>query len=258
MKKISFTILFFLAILFCQSQDRFPEPIRLLILSGSNNHDWRQTTPFLESIYQRSNRFEVEITNQPDTLVYRELKKFDAIVSNWNSWPENDLRWPEKTENGLLKYLEEGGGMVFFHSSTSAFYTWPEFGKISTGAWVEDTWHGRRSPVKVKIENQEHPVTKGFSNFYIFDELWINAKQNDRFQVLGSAINEEALNKGFENQPAIFVSDYGKGRIFHTILGHDDTKAMRNIGFQTLLLRGTEWAATSIVSLPIPEELQQK
>lgn len=145
----------------------------------------------------------------------------------------------------------------YFFSSTSAFYTWPEFDKISTGTWVEDTWHGRRSPVKVKIENHEHPVTKGFSDFYIFDELWLNAKQNDRFQVLGSAINEEALNKGYENQPAIFVSDYGKGRIFHTLLGHD-TKAMSNTGFQTLMLRGTEWAATSKVSLPVPEEIHQK
>ena len=256
MNKIHLVITLFTAILFCQSQDMYPESIRLLILSGSNNHDWRQTTPLLESIYKGSGCFEVEITNQPDTLVYKDLKEFDAIVSNWNSWPDNDLRWPEETENGLLKYLEEGGGLVFFHSSTSAFYTWPEFKKISTGAWVEDTWHGKRSPVKVRIENQEHPVTKGLSDFYIFDELWLNAEQNDRFQVLGSAIDQEALNRGYENQPAIFVSDYGKGRIFHNLLGHD-TRAMRNMGFQTLILRGTEWAAKSKVSLPIPQELRQ-
>jgi type 1 glutamine amidotransferase len=43
------------------------------------------------------------------------------------------------------------------------------------------------------------------------------------------------------------VADYGKGRIFHTILGHD-VKAMENEGFQTLLLRATEWAATGKVS----------
>lgn len=114
MKKILFTILFFLTILLCQSQVRYPDPIRLLVLSGSNNHDWRQTTPLLESIYKGSSRFEVEITNQPDTLIYNDLRKFDAIVSNWNSWPDNDLRWPEETENGLLQYLEEGGGLVFF------------------------------------------------------------------------------------------------------------------------------------------------
>jgi type 1 glutamine amidotransferase len=257
MKKISSIILYFLTVLSCFSQDRNHESIQVLLLSGSNNHNWRQTTPLLESIYKGSSLFEVEITNQPDTLVYKDLKKFDAILSNWNSWPDNNLRWPEETENGILKYLEEGGGLVFFHSSTSAFYTWPEFKKISTGAWVEDTWHGRTNPTKVTIENQEHPITKGLSGFYIFDELWINAEQNDRFQVLGNAINEEALDKVFENQPAIFVSDYGKGRIFHTLLGHD-TRAMRNTGFQTLMLRGTEWAATSKVSLPIPKELQQK
>jgi type 1 glutamine amidotransferase len=254
MKKIFIILL--TAIFLCQFQDIYSESLRILILSGSNNHDWRQTTPLMESIYKGSGRFEVEITNQPDTLVYKDLKEFDAIVSNWNSWPDNDLRWPEKAENGLLKYLEEGGGLVFFHSSTSAFYAWPEFGKISTGAWAEDTWHGRPSLAKVSLENQQHPITKGLSDFYIFDELWLNAEQNDRFYILGTAINEEASNREFENQPAIFVSDYGKGRIFHTILGHD-TRAMRNTGFQTLMLRGTEWAAASTVSLPIPKELKE-
>ncbi|MEF8846243.1 MAG: DUF6807 family protein [Bacteroidales bacterium] len=257
MKKILFLITFFSISLFCQSQDMQHESTQLLVLSGSNNHNWQRTTPLLKNIYKGRGLFKVEITNQPDTLIYKDFNEFDVIVSNWNSWPEKDVRWPEKVESGLLRYLEEGGGLVFFHSSTSTFYTWPEFDKISTGAWVEDTWHGKNSPVKVKIENQEHPITKGLSNFYIFDELWINAKQNDRFQVLGSAINEDALNKGYENQPAIAVSDYGKGRIFHTLLGHD-TRAMRNTGFQTLMLRGTEWAATSRVSIPIPKELQQK
>ncbi len=161
-----------------------------------------------------------------------------------------------EVENGLLKFVEEGGGLVFFHSSTSAFYEWPEFKNISTGAWVEKTWHGKNSPVEVVIENHEHPITKGLSGFYIFDELWIEAEKNSKFKILGSAINKEALEKGYEKQSAILISEYGKGRIFHTLLGHD-VKAMRNTGFQTLLLRGTEWAATSKVSIPIPFELKQ-
>ncbi len=256
MKNFVFSTLFFLTILGCQSQDRHPESIRLLILSGSNNHNWQKTTPFLKKVFFNCGYFKVDVTNQPDTLSYKIFKKYDAVISNWNSWPENDLRWTAEAENGLLKFVEEGGGLVFFHASTSALYKWPDFEKISTGAWVENTWHGKRNPVNVKIENQEHPITKGLSDFYIFDELWVNARQNDKFQVLGSAINDEALDKGFENQPAIFVLDYGRGRIFHTLLGHD-VRAMRNTGFQTLILRGTEWAATSKVSLPILKELQQ-
>jgi type 1 glutamine amidotransferase len=49
----------------------------------------------------------------------------------------------------------------------------------------------------------------------------------------------------------IWTVTYGQGRVFHTPLGHDLT-AMRCVGFVTTLTRGTEWAATGAVTLPIP------
>ena len=256
MKRLLLFIAIIIFILGCKQSINDSQPIRLLIISGSNNHEWQETTPFLERIFIQAGIFEVNLTNRPDTLAFPVFQNYDAIVSNWNSWPENDIRWPDEVESGLLRFLEEGGGLVFFHSSTSAFYEWPEFKSISTGAWVDDTWHGKNSPVEVKIENHEHPITQGLSNFYIFDELWTDAEQNNKFKILGSAINKETLEKGYEKQSAILVSEYGKGRIFHTLLGHD-VRALRNTGFQTLLLRGTEWAATSKVSIPIPFELKQ-
>ena len=222
--------------------------INVLILSGRNNHEWQQTTPFLEKMFSQTGFFNTEVTNQPDTLKFADFEKFDVIVSNWNSWPENDLRWPSETENALLQFIKNGGGFVTFHSSTSAFYKWPEFQEISSGAWIMDTTsHGKPSETRVEISNNEHPVTQGMKGFEIFDELWINASKNNKFEVLGTATNDELIKNGKEKQSAIMVTEYGKGRIFHTILGHD-VKAMESAGFQTLMLRGTEWAATGKVS----------
>ena len=81
--------------------------IQVLLLSGSNNHDWKSTTPFLEKMYAETGIFSVEITDRPDTLKPDHLDKFDVIVSNWNSWPENDLRWDEELEAGILKFINE-------------------------------------------------------------------------------------------------------------------------------------------------------
>ncbi len=234
------------------------KPAKVLIISGSNNHEWQETTPYLEALYLESGLFLVEITEEPDTLNPTDLSKFDVIVSNWNSWPENKLRWPELLEQSLLQYIRQGGGFVTFHSSTSAFYEWPEFKKISTGAWIIDsTWHGKNSTTHITIENRSHPVTRGMSDFYLFDELWIDTEMNPNFEILGSASNKEIFDKGQANQPAIMVSRYGKGNIFHTVLGHD-VKAMRNTGYQVLMLRGTEWAATGNVTQPLPYELQNR
>ena len=238
----------FLCVTGCQRPGDATGELNMLILTGRNNHNWQQTTAVLESTLKESGMFSIDVTTEPDTLDFENLKKYDVLLNNWNSWPENNIRWPESAEQGLLRFVEEGGGLVCFHSSTSAFYTWPEFKQISTAAWIMDsTWHGPVSRVKVSVQNQEHPITSGLADFDILDELWINAEQNEAFKVLGTAVNTEE-DTGV--QPAIFVGSYGKGRIFHTILGHDDT-ALGNAGFQTLILRAAEWASTGKVSIPV-------
>ena len=221
--------------------------IKVLILSGRNNHDWKTTTPKLKSIYEKSGLFEVRVTENPETLKPDELKNYDVIVSNWNSFPEKDVRWSLELENALLDYVKSGGGFVTFHASTTCFYTWPEFKEISTGAWIKGTSHGHQSATEVSIENKYHPVTKVMTDFFVIeDELWIDAERNSSFEVLGTATNKTLREKGIENQPAIMVKECGKGRIFHTILGHE-VKNMQNTEFQLLMLRATEWAATGKV-----------
>ena len=246
-------ILIFTIFCSCTEQEK---QLQLLILSGRNNHDWQQTTPVLKRTFEETGIFKVDITNQPDTLDLNDFRGYDVVVSNWNSWPENDLRWSEETEKGLMGFIKQGGGMVFFHASTSVFYEWPEFKKISTGAWIDETWHGELCPVKVTMEDADHPITNGMKGFWIFDELWFNAEQNIDFKVLGNA--SKTGEDGYETdpQPALFVSTYGKGRIFHTILGHD-ARTLRNTGFRSLITRGAEWAATSEVTLLLPQELQK-
>jgi hypothetical protein len=41
------------------------------------------------------------------------------------------------------------------------------------------------------------------------------------------------------------------------VMGHDVT-AMQDLGFQTLLIRGVEWAATGEVKTPVPEALKSE
>ena len=47
---------------------------------------------------------------------------------------------------------------------------------------------------------------------------------------------------------------YGEGRVFHTPMGHVGSFVpVHCVGFQTIVARGTEWAATGAVTIPIPE-----
>ncbi len=232
-------------------------PIRILMLSGSNNHEWQETTPVLRRMLESTDRFSVDVTLRPDTLGFDALRPYDVVLSNWNSWPDNDLRWPREAEAGLLSFVELGGGLVFFHASTSAFYSRPAFKEITTAAWIDSTFHGPKSPVRVTIDGSPHAITEALSDFRIFDELWIGAEQNPSFEVLASASEVGADAQGHAPQSAVFVSRHGEGRIFHTILGHD-ARALRNTGLQTLLKRGVEWAATGEVNTELPQELRRE
>ncbi|HWQ92835.1 MAG TPA: hypothetical protein VN673_14255, partial [Clostridia bacterium] len=51
-------------------------PLRVLILSGQNNHNWRETTPRLRMILESEGRFTVEISEQPEHLTNVALEPY--------------------------------------------------------------------------------------------------------------------------------------------------------------------------------------
>jgi len=64
---------------------------------------------------------------------------------------------------------------------------------------------------------------------------------------LPTAYADPAQKGTGEHEPILFTVRYGKGRIFHTVLGHAPEQ-MRSVGFIVTYQRGTEWAATGRVT----------
>ncbi|MEN8194104.1 MAG: DUF6807 family protein, partial [Bacteroidota bacterium] len=55
-----------------------------------------------------------------------------------------------------------------------------------------------------------------------------------------------------KNEPVVVTTKYGNGRGFYSVLGHNKA-SMQNSAWRTILLRGTEWAATGKVTIPVQE-----
>ena len=252
----------FLIFLICQcdferSVVQKEKKIKVLILTGRNNHAWKKTTPLLKKMYEECGRFKTDVTESPDTLSLNVFRQYDAIVSNWAAWPEHDFRWPNEVEMGLIKYIKEGGGFVLFHAASATFYDWPEFQAMIGTTWGDSTTHGKIKPHKISITDQSHPITDGISDFWITDELWVNAGINSELNVLATSYSDPS-NKGRDiDEPVVHWNKKGKGRIFQNVLGHNE-RAMKNTGWKTLMLRGTEWAATGKVTIPVPSGLSKK
>jgi len=253
----AFTVIAIVSLLLSCNNKNGIDQTNVLILSGKNNHEWQKTTPLLARIYKESGLFKVTITESPDTLSYNDLIKFDVIVSNWNTWPENDLRLSEKWESDFLKYVNEGGGVVSLHAGASSFYSWNEYHRIGIGRWGKETKHGKAQTGKVEGFDQAHPITKGFRDFYITDELWESTEIFPGLTALASVSAYDETDGHRINSPAVFVNQTGKGRSFYTILGHDE-RALLNSGLQSLVIRATQWTAKKEVTYMLPSDFIDK
>ncbi len=230
--------------------------IKVLILSGKNNHEWQKTTPLLVEIYKDSGLFTIKVSERPDTLTYNELRKFDVIVSNWNSWPDNDFRLTKEWEKDFQRYVKEGGGVVFIHAGASSFYSWNEYHQIGIGRWGKETSHGEKTKGKVYGFDQTHPVTKGLRDFYIVDEIWEKTDIYPGAKAIASVTATDEKDGHLISEPSVFVTHFGKGRSFFTTLGHDE-RALLNTGLQAILLRAAQWTANREVTIEPPADLKK-
>lgn len=246
--------------------------IRVLILTGRNNHDWRATTPLLRSALEASGRFDVRVTEEPAALYEKTLAPYHVLVSNYCG-----PRWGATAEAAVEGFVRGGRGLVVVHAASYPFGDmevlgekmartgvreppWPAWGEMVGATWSYEeprTGHGRRHVFRVEWTGADHPVTAGMQPFLISDELYHNFRLKPGNVVLAEAMDDAALGGTGRREPLLWARSYGNGRVFHTALGHD-TDAMRAPGFLASFARGVEWAATGRVTLPARIDMNPK
>ncbi|MDQ1297322.1 MAG: Trehalose utilization, partial [Bacteroidota bacterium] len=118
--------------------------------------------------------------------------------------------------------------------------------------------HGPRHDFEVRTRIADHPITKGLPARWMHasDELYQQLRgPGKNMQVLATAFADTSFKGTGRDEPMLMVIDYGKGRIFHTALGHGDEgggPAMQCTGFIVTLQRGAEWAASGAVTQEVP------
>ena len=253
--------------------------IPVMLLDGESAgpyHDWKATTPLLKRVLEETGLFDVTVVTAPVGLpalagFHPEFSKYQVVVSNYDA-----AEWPEPLRTQFENYVRNGGGFVSVHAADNAFGTWKEYVRmVGMGGWRGQPgpyWfiqkgkltsslepgptgsHGNRLPFEVKAQDTEHPIMKGLPPTWIHagDELYAQLRgPGENMHVLATAHSDPA-NKGTgRDEPMLMTIDYGKGRVFHTTMGHD-LPALSCIGFIATFQRGTEWAATGKVTQEIP------
>nr|WP_299074365.1 ThuA domain-containing protein [uncultured Allomuricauda sp.] len=259
----------------------------VLIVDGFSNHDWKQTSNMVKTILENSGFFEVSISTIPPESKKEEwktwrpkFKKYDVVIQNSNNIHDKNLRWPTKVEKSLEKYVKSGGGLYILHSANNAFADWPEYNLMIGLGWrtakegvalqVKEsgeviqipigegkaTYHGPRNDEVINILT-EHPINNGFP------EAWKTPDMELYKYARGPAQNLTVLSYAKEkktniNWPVEWVIAYGKGRVYNSSMGHlwkGETYPVsyQCVGFQTTLIRATEWLAKGSVSYRVPD-----
>jgi type 1 glutamine amidotransferase len=258
------------------------EPLRTLIIDGQNNHDWKGTTPVMKKDLEASGLFAVEVATAPggegpELAAFKpDFAKYKVIVLNYNG-----ALWGEATRKAFEEYVSGGGGLVVVHAADNSFPQWQAFNEmIAVGGWngrddksgaylrwkdgkqLLDTQpgavghHGAQHEYLLETRAPKHPIMEGLP------AKWLHASDELYDFMRGPAKNATILATAFadtkqggsgEHEAQLLVVSYGKGRVFHTMIGHGP-EAMKCVGFITTLLRGTEWAATGKVTQKVPAD----
>jgi len=224
--------------------------IPALILTGQNRTDWRWSSTNLRELLEASGRFHVEISVGPDgdLLDTDYLERFDLFVMDYSG-----SRWGEQAEANLLAAIESGAGFVALSDSVAAFEDWTEYEELIGFRRGEYAYLTNFQEIAVDLDGPDHPIGGGLDGSLLRqDQLPVGLEyvEGEGRQVLATMHGTD----GSEPQPAMVVSQRGKGRVFASPLGHvanerrDTWVSQRDAASERLLLRICEWAATGAVT----------
>jgi len=258
--------------------------IKTLIVTGQNTHDWKTSSLALKLMLEDTGLFEVDLAISPaqgeDVGAFLpDFASYQLVVLDYSG-----EEWCEDAKNAFVSYVRSGGGVIVYHGANNTFSRWKEYNQIiGLGGWdgrdetsgpymfwkdgeiVKDKSSGiggqHTTPCAFMVVNRDtsHPITRGLP------EKWMHAEDElygllrgpaENLHVLATAYSDPSHLGTGRHEPMLFTIQFGKGRVFHTVLGHAGTEApptaLECVGFIVTFQRGAEWAATGEVTQEIP------
>jgi uncharacterized protein len=250
--------------------------IHVMILDGESAaayHNWPVVTQVLKKELDEVGFFDVDIVTAPpaggDFSSFKpDWSKYQVIVSNYDAPSE---RWSAELKTSFENYMKSGGGLVTVHASDNAFSGWQAYNEMVEKAgphwyYKDDKLtsddkpghaghHGPRIPFEMTVRAPEHPIMRGLPRVWMHqgDELYANLRgPGKNMTILATGYSAPANSGTGCDEPLLMVLRYGKGRIFHSAVGHD-AAALSSVDAVVTLQRGVEWAATGKVTQKVPQ-----
>ncbi|GAB3225379.1 ThuA domain-containing protein [Spirosoma arcticum] len=207
----------------------------LFLGNTGKHHDSGKFAPWLAiSLFKQG--VNLTYTTDLNDLNADNLANYDGLVIYAN----HDSLSPAQ-EQAMRGFVEGGKGLIPLHSASGCFKNSAWYINAIGGQFKS---HGTGS-FTTAIVDKKHPVTQGLDEFTTsWDETYVHQNLNHDMTVLTTRA------EGSRVEPYTWVRNQGKGRVFYTAYGHNDS-TWTNPGFQKLVNNGVLWAIGSGVQQQI-------
>ncbi len=207
----------------------------------SQHHDSNKYAPWL-AISAFEEGINITYTTSLDDINPENLAKYDGLVIY-----ANHDTLSASQEAAMKGFVENGKGLIPLHCATGCFKNSDWYIETIGGQFAS---HGTGT-FAAEIVKPEHPVMQGVSEFETWDETYVHQRINSDMTVLMERVEDG------HREPYTWVRNQGKGRVFYTAYGHNDS-TWTNSGFLQLVNNGIFWAIgeqvqSQIDSLQIPD-----
>jgi hypothetical protein len=219
------------------AQEPAPKKKVLIVWGGWAGHEPRQTVDVFAP-WLAAQGFEVEISNTLDS--YLDAEKMRSLTLVVQSFTMGQIT-PQQ-EKGLLDAIRGGVGLAGWHGGLSdAFRGNTEYEFMVGGSFAAHP--GGIIDYEVHIAKRDDPITKGLQDFRMRSEQYYML-MDPGVEVLATTTFSGKAVPAIEGvvMPVAWKKLYGKGRVFHSTLGH--VAADFNVPeARAIMQRGMLWAA---------------
>ncbi len=229
------------------AQKSAPEGAKVLLLSGGKrqHHGYRDQALYLSGTLENTGRFQVTICEDAAILETPAMSKYDLLIVNADR-RDDEFKFSVAQQEAIFEYVRSGHGYVSIHGADNAAKEWLPAWKDMLGGIFSHfglpDGKTRKGSFIVKIADTSSPITNGLKDFNLTDELYYQVQMMPDVQPLATIDFQGAT------WPVAWTRTFGKGRVFHTVLGHRDfgpekDDPLRNPNLGRLVVQGIDWVA---------------
>ncbi|MBC7958871.1 MAG: ThuA domain-containing protein, partial [Vallitaleaceae bacterium] len=206
-----------------------PRRLELLFLGHKTNthHNSELLADIMTREYFKSG-INITFTSEPNDLNEKNLKNYDGLILYAN----HDTISASQSK-ALLDFVRSGKGFIPLHCASFCFRNSQEIVEMIGGQFKSHKYDS----FPAVIIKPDHPVMQGISPFVTKDETYVHDKISKEIEVLTERV------EGDHHEPYTWVRPYGKGRVFYTAYGHDESTFNKK-EFLDLVINGIIWAVS--------------